>query len=389
MDNISPKKFSGSISAERLSDLIGIIYDCTIEPDRWPDSIQEICSTIDCAQGVILAVDLLHSHHRFVSTWGLSAELAARYLNYGEEITEAYQATYDAAADLIDEPLPFSRVVPASLYSTHRLYNEWVRPQGLCDFIQTTVLRDPGRIGVFAASRHDDVGPITDREVAIMRLLAPHIRRAVTISDVIDLKVLETHELVATLDKFAAGVMVVAGNNRILHANAAARGMFASGGPIRSVNGRLAAGNARAQQELERAVALAQRDEAAIGATGIGVALKGHAGDPAVAHVLPLARGDLRTRLVPQATAAVFVTQAGAAAQRDMRAIADGYGLTPAESRLFELLAAGKTLAEAAGMLSIAGTTAKTHLAHIFSKTGTSRQADLISLAHRLAPPIE
>jgi DNA-binding CsgD family transcriptional regulator len=389
MDNISPKKFSGSISADRLSDLIGNIYDCAIEPDRWPDTIQEICGAIDCAQGVILTVDLLRSHHNFISTWGLSAELAARYLNYGEDITEAYQATYDATAVLIDEPQAFSRVVPASLYSTHRLYNEWVRPQGLCDFIQTTVLRDPGRIGVFAASRHDNVGQITDREVAIMRLLAPHIRRAVTISDVIAQKMLETNALEATLDKFAAGVMVVGGNNHILHANDAARGMFASGGPVRSVNGRLEANDARAQQELEQAVVLAQRDEVAIGATGIGVALKGSAGNPAVAHVLPLARGNLRSRLIPQASAAVFVTQAVSAAQRDLRAIAGSYGLTPAERGLFEFLAAGRTLTEAADMLNIASTTAKTHLAHIFSKTGTSRQAELIALAHRLTPPVE
>src|SRR5262249_47037787 len=104
MHNISPKKFSGSISADRLSELIGNIYDCAIEPDRWPDTIQVICGAIDCVQGVILTVDLLRSRHNFISTWGLSAELAARYLNYGEEITEAYQATYDATAVLIDEP---------------------------------------------------------------------------------------------------------------------------------------------------------------------------------------------------------------------------------------------------------------------------------------------
>jgi hypothetical protein len=40
--------------------------------------------------------------------------------------------------------------------------------------------------------------------------LAPHIRRAVTISDVIDLKSLEAQALSATLDKFNAGVAVVA-----------------------------------------------------------------------------------------------------------------------------------------------------------------------------------
>jgi hypothetical protein len=37
--------------------------------------------------------------------------------------------------------------------------------------------------------------------------------------------------------------------------------------------------------------------------------------------------------------------------------------------------------------LDVALTTVRTHLAHIFDKTGTSRQAELVRLAARLAPP--
>ena len=46
----------------------------------------------------------------------------------------------------------------------------------------------------------------------------------------------------------------------------------------------------------------------------------------------------------------------------------------------------GKALAQTANALGIAGTTAKTHLYNIFSKTGVSRQADLMRLATRLVP---
>jgi DNA-binding CsgD family transcriptional regulator len=52
-------------------------------------------------------------------------------------------------------------------------------------------------------------------------------------------------------------------------------------------------------------------------------------------------------------------------------------------------LAEGAKLAEAAVALGIADTTAKTHLTHIFSKTGVSRQVDLIALIHRLVPPVQ
>jgi DNA-binding CsgD family transcriptional regulator len=202
---------------------------------------------------------------------------------------------------------------------------------------------------------------------------------------------LEAQALSATLDKFNAGVAVVAEDNRILHANRAARDMFAAGGPVRSVKGRLVTRNKHAQQELTQAIVTAQRDEVAIGAAGIGISLNGNGADgadAAIAHVLPLARGDLRARLVPRATAAVFVTQTASPTPRDLKGVADSYRLTKAETRLLELLAQGITLSDAAETLDVAETTAKTHLAHIFSKTGVSRQVDLLALIDRLVPPL-
>jgi DNA-binding CsgD family transcriptional regulator len=104
--------------------------------------------------------------------------------------------------------------------------------------------------------------------------------------------------------------------------------------------------------------------------------------------VLPLARGDLRTRLLPQATAAIFITRVEQAAAVDIDAVAATFGLTQAESRVVQRLLLGMTLVEAAAALGIAESTAKTHLSRIFSKTGVARQPDLVALVHRLLPPV-
>ena len=94
---------------------------------------------------------------------------------------------------------------------------------------------------VSAANRHESVGFVTDREIAITRMLAPHLRRAVTISDLMGTKALEAHALSATLDNFRTGVIVVAADGRVLHANDAARRMLDQGDLVRSVKGRLVA----------------------------------------------------------------------------------------------------------------------------------------------------
>jgi DNA-binding CsgD family transcriptional regulator/PAS domain-containing protein len=376
------------LAPERLSDLIGLVYDCTIEPDRWPETMHEICNELGCFLSAIYRVDLESSRVSFLRQWNAEPERLALLEKYAEDIVPVHKALLAVRPQQIDEPFVLARDVPREAWTRTRYYTEWAKPRGICDSIQTTVLREPRRVGVFAANRHKTMGPISDREIAILRLLAPHIRRAVTIGDVLDLKKVEAQALGSTLDTLAAGVIVVAEENRILHANHAARHMFAKGSPVRSQSGRLAAHGAAGGAELAKAIDLARRDEAGIGAAGIGVPLSDEAGEPAVAHVLPLARGDLRTRLLPQATAAVFVTQAGGAPLADIVAVAASIGLTPAEARVLERLLSGKSLVETAAALGIAETTAKTHLSRIFAKTGVTRQAELVALLDRLMPPL-
>ena len=63
------------------------------------------------------------------------------------------------------------------------------------------------------------------------------------------------------------------------------------------------------------------------------------------------------------------------------------YAITPAEFRVMMLIVQGMTIAEAAETLGISPT-AKTHLARLFDKTGTSRQADLVRLAMSALAPV-
>ncbi|MDH3910250.1 MAG: helix-turn-helix transcriptional regulator [Rhodospirillales bacterium] len=68
-------------------------------------------------------------------------------------------------------------------------------------------------------------------------------------------------------------------------------------------------------------------------------------------------------------------------APRDM--LAKLYGLTPCEVTLALELLYGRTLEHAAARLSISMNTARTHLRHVFQKTGTNRQSDLLRLVFR------
>src|SRR5262245_17474093 len=64
------------------------------------------------------------------------------------------------------------------------------------------------------------------------------------------------------------------------------------------------------------------------------------------------------------------------------------FGLTPAEARLALQLVAGETLRAAAVKLGISYETARSHLKHIFNKTGTCRQAELVVVIVTAVPQL-
>jgi DNA-binding CsgD family transcriptional regulator len=64
------------------------------------------------------------------------------------------------------------------------------------------------------------------------------------------------------------------------------------------------------------------------------------------------------------------------------------HGLTGAELRVVLALAQGLGAMEAADILGVSEPTVRTHLQRIFSKTGASRQTDLLQLLHSSTPPV-
>jgi DNA-binding CsgD family transcriptional regulator len=225
-------------------------------------------------------------------------------------------------------------------------------------------------------------------EIAALRLLAPHFRRAITISDLFDMKAVEASTFAAALDTLNAGTLLVDENLGIVHANSAAERMLSEGTAVQSQRGRVAVGQKAAGDALEAAVRQASRDEVGLGQKGIGIPAAQAGEVPTVIHVLPLRGGDFRPGLAPRAAAALFVTPSSVPPGMPRDALAVLYDLTPAEVRVVELLCAGSDQAEVAATLGIAKSTVKTHLLSVFAKTGCSRQVDLVKLATGLAHPM-
>jgi DNA-binding CsgD family transcriptional regulator/PAS domain-containing protein len=373
---------------ERLSELIGAIYDCVLDPGRWEATLDGIRRLLDCANCMLSVVDLRTGTLRIQKMIGIDPAWAARIPDYAPDLVRLYLQVPDFHTRPIDHPFSPWRDVGGAALRACRYYQEWAKPQGLIDAIGLHLIRNPERMAELGLGRAERVGIIGDREHRLLRLLAPHLRRALTISDLIDMKSLEAEGLGGALDALTVGILLVGEDGAVLHANRAAAHMLDRRTPIAAVQGRLHAVDAQTTDRLRRAIALAAGDESGIGAAGLGMALPAGADEVATAHVLPLARGEVRARLLPRASAAVFVAAGLQLPFGRLEAVAEAFGLTPAETRLLDRLIRGDSLADAAAALYVAVATAKTHRSRLLSKTGMRRQTGLISLVHRLVPAV-
>ena len=373
-----------SISAVALSDLIGQIYDCVLDPSGWQPVVAQLQDLAHCMNAAFALQALPSGRLMLTVSNGINPKQLARMADYGSDVIDQWGGADAIARHSFEEPAVLSWKRPRELWENNRYYAEWAKPQGIVDVIGLVVARDAAAYGSVGFGRHEDAGPVTEAEIDTLRLILPHMQRAVSISRVLDLRTIATESFKAALDEVTSGIVLVDRDLRIVHANAAAQRMLQDGDPIASSGGKLRVPFALGQHALAEAVALAESNEVLIGRRGFGIPARKAAGDPVLLHVLPLRHGTLRPGLSPAAAAAVFVATRPASRPAPEQAMAALFDLTPAETRVFGMIGSGKTIAETTALLGVGRGTVKTHLLRVFTKTGTRRQAELVELAASL-----
>jgi DNA-binding CsgD family transcriptional regulator len=377
------------ISAEWLSDLIGMIYDCVIAPEKWNETIDAIRLALGFSSGALGVYALPAGDMALRYTAGIEAAMAARMTDYDTATAaELWGGPVKASQLPLGEPIIQSQATDRGTWACNRYYSEWLKPQGIADILAVVVARDAASVGTLALGRHESASEIGTHEVEGLRLLAPHIRRAVAISRLFDLKAVEVSTFSSVIEALETGVVLVGGDLVIVHANAAAKAMLGAEDPILSRRGKLALRHQVTNGALEAALLQAVQDEAKLGQKGIAIPARREDGAALVLHVLPLRKGDIRSGLMQSAAAAIFVAHATAPPTLPTDALRLLYDLTPAETRVFELICKSRKQAEVASSLGIAPGTVKTHLDRIFDKTGCRRQAALVKLAASFTSPL-
>jgi DNA-binding CsgD family transcriptional regulator len=372
---------------KQLSDLIGAIYDCVAHEELWPEALRLIGQRVDGFLTTVAVFDTDTNTTRL-------AQLACDDMDAVNALTlhAGKMPFYHLLHRMeIDEPILLDGMF--SLYGADGekvwkegdLYRNWHSHYGVLESINMAVLKRVNRIATMHVSvQYSDV---SRERLDAVALLGPHIRRAVTIQDMLDMERAESRIFRDVLDRLEHGVIIVSGSMEVLYANTSAELQMREQALVIVSSGRLGARFPRAQAALTRAVALGIVDEVSLGGSGIDIPL-GAASRPAVAHVLPLSRRLQPTGVETRAAAAIFIAAAGTVIQSAVEAIAALFALTAAERRVASYVSEGMTRREIALAQGVTEGTVKSQLATIYDKTETADQRSLQRLMMELTPPV-
>ena len=350
-------------------ELIEPIYAAATDRRLWPQLIKAISDVVGGGGGMLRLIDYSNRRVGFFDAVGYDPQYVQAYRDYFITIDPLREYFENVPVGSIKS---ISQLHDASAILNSEFYNDYVYAQGKGLSAGATLARDDNATIQFSIHRDLHSGDFGQKEIQILRLLLPHITRAVQVHRLIG----ETSALAdmacASLDRARVG---------ILHINREGENLLAAGN-ISVAQKRLILSNPGDTSKLHQLIA-----SAAVPA--LGKALLG-GGDMKLCS--SSGNVDLELRVIPMPCremmtdfsmhtggVAVFVSHPGSL-QLPWKRVASSYGLSTAEAKLAVILAEGFSLEEAADRLFVSINTVRTQLKSVFAKTGVRRQSELVAV---------
>ncbi|HTR07928.1 MAG TPA: helix-turn-helix transcriptional regulator [Paraburkholderia sp.] len=364
--------------------LIEAIYEAGFDAQRWPGVCARIARRIG-AQYVNLTVLPPESEFTLDEWDGIDDAFARSYAqHYGRFDPLVPQARRWPAGTLVTDTM----LRPLAQHERSAFVQEWVRPQRIYTVAFANVLHEGGMGGVLGALRHE-TRFYSDDELDALRALLPHLRNALrvhrhTASCLRD----ETGRASAdALDALAHGVLIVDAEARIVVANRAATALLARANGLRCEHNTLGACSAAATHQLRDLIARAAGPDERTRTGGAMLISRPPPDEPLQALISPLGaqRHTDLAHVARTGTAMLIVIDPQSLRRGVETRLIALFGLTPAEARVACEVGKGLNPKDVAEALQVLPSTVRTHLHHVFAKTTTRRQAELMRLIAQLA----
>jgi DNA-binding CsgD family transcriptional regulator len=370
-----------SMHPDEFSALLGRIYDSALEPERWPETMEAVARACGWNASTLQVVDLRERKLIDAVITGMPPEIVDDFRDHYVKVDPRAPALEVQPGSIVTD----AHVLSETEMDRHEFYADFMAKYGFRYFSGVMLHADGPVQTAVSLQRSARQGPATAAEVALLEALAPHFRRAVRLAVELGAAKLRADSALEALERLSIGVAILDDVGSLVHANAALRGMAATRDGIHLDPIAIRFGHLYVQSVARKMIAgaLATAGGQELGAGGTFHVSRPSGRRPYVVAVSPLL-GRSRTMFAPSAAAVLLVKDPELIPTLPGDMLRALYKLTSREAELALIVSDGTPLVRAAERLGMTEGTARVHMTSILAKTGTTRQAELVSLLARL-----
>jgi DNA-binding CsgD family transcriptional regulator len=362
------------VTVDEFSRVVAEVYASSTSPENWMEALASIGRILDATGCAV-----------FTGEGTSRSVLAATVPSEARDSYIAYYHMFDYVLDAVEKG-------PAGLIrggqelvalKTHPEFEgDFMRPFQMNDglFVRLTAGTLPTSSFLVAAPKGFEPFDTADR-VKFMGALVPHLQQALRTQSHLAEIGNRAHDSTEIIDAIRHGIVIVETGLRVVQMNSAAEHILAARDGLCVRLGRMEATRASTNEQLRRSVARAckGRNGPRSGDSLVGKRPSGKRSF--VIHIVPVASSE-----TPAARALVMIIDPEQGISPPKTLIRQLFGLTNAEADVALRVMRGDGLKPISEELTLSMATVKTHLQHIFEKTDTHRQAELVRHLVRLCP---
>ena len=359
--------------------LVGQIYDAAHNADLWPGVLDSLAEAFHGQSTNLIFHDL--STHAGGIAWSARTDpdCLALYRQHYYALDPWGNAANGEGAFRPGTSFLDDELVPRAELVRGAFYNDFGRRFGVQRTVGSVLRREGAAVSVIAVTRPDRDRPFGETERAKMRILAPHLQRALQLHRRLTNLALQREASFDVMERLPIGVVVLDRRGASLFSNRLAR-QFAEACDGFGFDGLGPTGvNGDHTARLRTLIAGAARTVGGEGtdAGGMMSLARPSLKRPYQVLVSPLGRGISGDESDHVPAVIVFISDPERGPEVDAEALRRLYGLTGAEALLVRRLTEGHSLDAAARHQCIAPSTARTHLKRAMAKVGVHTQSEL------------
>lgn len=364
--------------SHRLLALVDRLYDAVGDLDKWPAFLEGATALFAAHGAQVGHTDLVNSRLSFSVVHGYDWSPAHMQL-YESLMSEDPRIPYFSANPF--KPVHCRMSLSDEQLHASRVYQEVLSVGGVEYSLGVNLVEDARTLTYFLVMRDRTQPQFTDGDCELMGALIPHLSRALKLQR--DLGKIEFGRSAAfdALDSMALGIVIVDADTRVKFCNEAARRIAGADDGMRFAGQRLVVEGGQGDDICTRARRLISTALSGSQPPGEAFEVARPSGCEAYTVLVSTLWGNqLRFgwSMLNEPLAIVYIRDPHQPDETRTEFLQRLYGLAPSQARLAELLAAGRSLEEAAQQLGITRVSARQYLKIVFQKTGTHRQAELV-----------